>query len=462
MVILDGRFFSIQEHPEPARSVGPACGYADLRWPGKAPDRITETGLKVGGRQPERDVLPLSGRVPSSGETFSMLRVLIYSVLFKGTPPRSQAHLNHRHIENMSRQLDVEKINGKPGEVYYPIRLVQVPKPTPGPNEYLVKMRAAALNHRDFFIRQHLYPRISFSTPILADGYGTVIEAGPGANSSLLDCSVLLTPSRGWLDDPEGPEDYNRFAVLGASSLYPPLGMAQDYIVVHECEVEPTPSHLSAAEAAALPVVGLTAWRALVTKSGNARRGQNILVTGIGGGVALQTLQFAIAKGCNVWVTSGDETKITKAVTMGARGGVRYKQAGWEKALAMQLPSSRPYLDAIIDGAGGDIMAKAVRLLKPGGVVSCYGMTVSPRMDWLMPAVLRNLELRGSTMGSRAEFKDMVDFVRQEKIKPMVSKIVKGLDDLQAIERLFDDLRDGNQFGKLVIEISPDTGKAKL
>ncbi|KAM0326524.1 hypothetical protein ACHAQA_006393 [Verticillium albo-atrum] len=361
----------------------------------------------------------------------------------------------------MSRQLIVEKTEGKPGEVYYPIKLVQTPRPTPGPNEYLVKMDAAALNHRDFFIRQHLYPRISFETPMLADGSGTVVAAGSGADNSLLNAKVILTPCRGWATDSVGPEDYGRFAVLGATALYP-LGMAQDYIVVHESEVEPSPAHLSPVEAAALPVVGLTAWRALVTKSGNALPGRNILITGIGGGVALQTLQIAVAKGCQVWVTSGDETKIVRAKAMGASGGVLYKEAEWEKALLRQLPISRPYFDAIIDGAGGDIVAKAVRLLKPGGVISCYGMTVAPRMDWLMPAVLRNLEVRGSTMGSRAEFKAMVDFVRQERIIPVVSRTVKGLDNLGAIDGMFDDLRDGKQFGKLVLEINSDSLSPKL
>lgn len=361
----------------------------------------------------------------------------------------------------MSRQLVVEKNEGKPGEVYYPIRLIQAQKPSPGANEYLIKIHAAALNHRDFFIRQHLYPHISFGDPMLADGYGTVIEAGPGANTSLLFTPVLLTPCRGWWASPDGPEDYSRFSVLGATSRYP-VGMAQDYIVVHESEVEPAPSHLSAAEGAALPVVGLTAWRSLVTKSENALPGRNILITGIGGGVALQALQFAVAKGCNVWVTSGNEAKITRAVAMGARGGVLYRQDGWEKALAKQLPLSRPYFDAIVDGAGGDIVEKAVRLLKPGGVISCYGMTLGPRMEWLMPAVLRNIELKGSTMGSRAEFKDMVDFVRREKIRPVVSRIVKGLENLEAINDLFEDLRDGKQFGKLIIEISSDSVSPKL
>jgi NADPH:quinone reductase-like Zn-dependent oxidoreductase len=286
------------------------------------------------------------------------------------------------------------------------------------------------------------------------------VEAGPGCKTSLVNQDVILTPSRGWASAPEGPEDIRRFATLGGSSSYD-LGMAQDYIVVHEGEVEPAPAHLTAAEGAALPLVGLTGWRALVSKSGNALPGRNILVTGIGGGVALQVLQFAVAIGCNVYVTSGDEAKIAKARKMGAKGGVVYKNKDWDRTLLEMLPKDRPYIDAVIDGAGGDIVMRATRVLKPGGVISCYGMTVSPKMDWSMQAVMKNIELKGSTMGSRLEFKEMVDFVREKKIKPIVSRTVQGLDNLDAINGLFEDMRNGKQFGKLVIEINGEPG-AKL
>jgi len=142
------------------------------------------------------------------------------------------------------------------------------------------------------------------------------------------------------------------------------LGTAQDVLVVEESEVEEAPSHLDAVHAAALPLTGLTGWRAFMSKSGNAEAGKNILVTGIGGGVALNVLQFAVAVGAKVWVTSGDEGKIARAKELGASGGVSYKNEGWEKELSKQLPKDRPYLDSIIDGAGGDVVKKAVRLLK--------------------------------------------------------------------------------------------------
>ncbi|CVL03641.1 related to alcohol dehydrogenase [Fusarium proliferatum] len=360
----------------------------------------------------------------------------------------------------MPQQLTIDKIDGKPGSVYYPLRLREVPRPIPGPNEYLVRIHTAAINHRDFFIRQHLYPAISFTNPLLADGYGTVVEAGLGADSALLHTPVLLTPCRGWHSSPDGPDGDVTFATLGGTQSTP-LGTAQDYIVVHESEVEPAPKHLSPTEAAALPLVGLTGWRALVTKSGgNAEPGRNILITGIGGGVALQVLQFAVARGCNVWVTSGDEAKIHRAVQLGARGGVLYRNYDWDKELLALLPASRPYIDAIIDGAGGDIVRRGVRLLRTGGIISSYGMTVAPKMDWLMQAVMKNIELHGSTMGSREEFREMIEFVRQHRIKPVVSRTVKGLDNLDAIDGLFQDIRDAKQFGKLVIEISsPGNGE---
>ena len=91
-----------------------------------------------------------------------------------------------------------------------------------------------------------------------------------------------------------------------------------------------------------------------------------------------------------------------------------------------------------------------------------YGMTVGPKMDWTMSAVLRNLELRGTTMGSRKEFKDMVAFVNEKKVRPIVSKVAKGLENIKDIDELFEQMRNGSQFGKLVVEIGNGTSSSKL
>lgn len=169
-------------------------------------------------------------------------------------------------------------------------------------------------------------------------------------------------PSRGWKDAHEGPES-GKTAILGGTSTYP-LGTLQEVLCVEEDEVEEVPAHLSPVEAAALPLVGLTGWRALVSKSGNAVKGRNVLITGIGGGVALAVLQFAVALGMKVFVTSGGREKIDRAVELGAVGGVSYKGEGWEKELKKLLPKDRPFIDTIIDGAGGNVVAKGARLLK--------------------------------------------------------------------------------------------------
>lgn len=344
----------------------------------------------------------------------------------------------------------------------YSLKIDEVPKPAPGPNEVLVRMTAVALNHRDLFIRQSLYPAISFDAPMLADGCGIVIAVGSGVKrTDLLNKKVLLAPMRGWESDPAAPENAKRFSVAGSSKIAEDSGTARDYFAVSEDEVVLAPPHLSDAEGAALPLAGLTGWRALVTKAGVSSGGKNVFLTGIGGGVALQVLQFAVAMGCNVYVSSGDQGKIDKAVAMGAKGGVNYKGENWVADLQAMLPKDRPYIDAIVDGAAGPIMAKAVKFVKPGGVIAQYGMTVGPKMDWLMQAVLANIDLKGSTMGSKQEFRDMVDFVAKHKIVPVVSRTVKGLGNLEGIDTLFNDMAKGAQFGKLVIEID-DTSSPKL
>lgn len=109
-----------------------------------------------------------------------------------------------------------------------------------------------------------------------------------------------------------------------------------------------------------------------------------------------------------------------------------------------------------------DSVTAANLLSQDGGIISQYGMTVSPKMNWVMPDVLKNIELRGSTMGSRKEFADLVKFVNDRGLKPLVSRTVQGIDNLKDIDSLFEDMKNGTQLGKLVIELSPDASKSKL
>jgi NADPH:quinone reductase-like Zn-dependent oxidoreductase len=328
------------------------------------------------------------------------------------------------------------------------------PRPHPSPSSNLsqvvVTLTAASLNHRDLFIRQHLYPGTSFGIPLLADGVGIVTRTGSSpAATSWLHKRVLLNPGTGWASSPDGPEDPAGYAILGGTTANP-RGTLADHIVLPAAELEECPPHLSDAEAAALPLTGLTAWRAFRVKSGAAAPGRNVLITGIGGGVALMALLFAVGAGCNVYVSSSSADKLARARELGARGGVDYRDKDWGKKLLAQLPKDRKFLDAIIDGAGGDVLARATRLLKPGGVVAVYGMTIAPTMAFPMGAVLKNIDVRGCTMGSRKEFKEMVQWVREKGARPVVSKVVRGL-EIERVEELFEDMKAGRQFGKLVV-----------
>ncbi|KAL1884564.1 hypothetical protein Plec18167_002154 [Paecilomyces lecythidis] len=367
----------------------------------------------------------------------------------------------------MSKALFITSIDGKPGkpgQVYYPLSVRTLPQPTPQGREVLVKITAASLNHRDLFLRQHLYPGATFDVPLGADGVGTVVATGPEAKSEWKGKRVILNPGTGWKDSPDGPEDPSGYKILGGTKFYN-NGTLQEYAAIDEGELEEAPEHLTDAEAAALPLTGLTGWRALITKGGerNSSSGSAVLITGIGGGVALMVLRFAVARGAAVFVTSSSEEKIKKAIELGAKGGVNYKEEGWEKKLLSQLPAGKSSFDAIIDGAGGDAIEKGVKLLKAGGVISVYGMTVSPKMPFLMQAVLKNIDVRGSTMGSRKEFKDMVEFVKQKKIRPIVSRVVNtGLDDIAGLDSLFEDMKQAKQFGKLVIEFGKNGPESRL
>jgi NADPH:quinone reductase-like Zn-dependent oxidoreductase len=226
-------------------------------------------------------------------------------------------------------------------------------------------------------------------------------------------------------------------------------GTFAEYTVVPRAEIFPVPEHLSIAEAAALPLAGLTAFRATFVKA-NVQPGDNVLITGIGGGVALIVLKFVSSIGANAYVTSSDESKIKKAIEeLGAKGGVNYKEDEWPKKLKTLLPNDRPFLDSVIDGAGGDIVSQITKLLRPGGIISCYGMTSIPSMIFPMSAVFKNIELRGTTMGSREEFERMLNFVKERKIKPVIGGIWLGLENAPEV---FEIMNKGKQFGKLVIE----------
>jgi NADPH:quinone reductase-like Zn-dependent oxidoreductase len=203
------------------------------------------------------------------------------------------------------------------------------------------------------------------------------------------------------------------------------------------------PPHLSWEEAAALPLAGLTAYRALFSRA-NLMAGERVLVSGIGGGVALFALQFALAAGARAWVTSGSQQKIEQAQRLGAQGGFNYRDTEWAKK-AGQVSGS---FDVIVESAGGTGFENLLDVAAPGGRLVFYGATRGNPPSLPMRKVFwRQISLLGTTMGSPRDWAEMLRFVERHRIQPIVSEsfpLEKAVEAFGLMERT-------EQFGKIVL-----------
>ncbi|GAB4019394.1 zinc-binding dehydrogenase [Spirosoma koreense] len=335
---------------------------------------------------------------------------------------------------------------------HQPVRLIDAPLPVVGPGEVLVNIQAAALNHRDVFIQQGLYPGIRLPVILGSDGAGVVEQVGAGVDPVWIGQAVLINPALHWGNNPAfyGAD----FQILGM----PDNGTFAEYVVIDANYIHPKPDHLSFEQAAALPLTGLTAWRALMTRAGlrtgESQPPEKVLITGIGGGAALIALQVAVAAGAEVWVTSGSDEKLKKAGALGAAGGVDYRRADWHKTLLIQTGADSVkggYFNIIIDSAGGPDFAKLIDLAAAGARVVVFGGTTGKITD-VVPAKLffKQLSIFGSTMGTQQEFADMIAFVTTKRIVPVIDAVFPLAETQQAMDKL----DDGKQFGKIVIDVS--------
>lgn len=312
-------------------------------------------------------------------------------------------------------------------------------KPEPKEHEVLIKVKHAALNHRDVWIQKGQYAGLVFPIICGSDGCGTVEAVGSDSKKEWIGKEVVVNPSMNWGNNPRfQAKDY---VILGL----PNHGTFAEYVVVPERLVYEKPTHLNSKEAAAFPLAGLTAYRATMVRA-KVKEGDTVLITGIGGGVALFALQFALAAGAKVYVTSGSDDKIEKAKLMGALGGANYKVADWHKALAKESGG----FDAIVDGAGGADFAKLIDLCKSGARIASYGSTTGP-WNTGVPAKIfwKQIDIMGSTMGNDQEFEDMVGYITKHKIVPVVAQTF-GLNQCQDAAQFMD---EGKQFGKIILEI---------
>jgi zinc-binding alcohol dehydrogenase/oxidoreductase len=293
----------------------------------------------------------------------------------------------------------------------------------------IIKLKAAALNHRDVWIQKGQYGGIKYPSILGSDGAGIDENGKP----------VIINPSINWGENPKAQG--KDFRILGL----PDDGTFAEYIRVETGNVVPKPKHLNFEQAAALPLGGLTAYRALFTKCA-AKMGEKVLISGIGGGVALFAMQFAIAAGCDVWVTSGSDEKIERAKTMGAKGGFNYRTEAWAKEATAQTGG----FDVIIDSAAGAGFADLVKVCKPAARISFFGGTTGS-ITGVSPQIIfyKQIAIFGTTMGTATEFSKMVKFVSKHKIIPVVDSIFDLKDGNEALKRM----DEGKQFGKIVLKI---------
>lgn len=318
--------------------------------------------------------------------------------------------------------------------------LASLPDPEPGPGEALVSLRAAALNHRDLWIKLGQYAGVAYPCVPGSDGAGVVTAVGAGTDPGWVGREVIINPSLRWGADPaaQGPD----FSILGL----PRQGTLAEAVAVPAVQLSARPQHQSWEESAALPLAGLTAHRSLFSRA-RLRAGERVLISGVGGGVALMGLQFAIAAGAEAWVTSGSSDKLARAIQLGARGGFNYASDGWQ---ADALRTAGPF-DVIMDSAGGDGFASLIELAAPGGRIVFFGATRGnvPELP-LRKVFWRQISLLGSTMGSPGDWTAMTEFVERQAIRPVVDAVFP----IDQTSRAFALMEAGGQFGKIVIRLA--------
>jgi NADPH:quinone reductase-like Zn-dependent oxidoreductase len=319
------------------------------------------------------------------------------------------------------------------------VAVTDVPDPVPAAGEAVVEIKAAALNHRDVWIKLGQYAGLKFPCIPGSDGAGVVRAVGPGGDATRVGREVVIYPGFDWgpSEGAQGPG----FSILGL----PRDGTLAQKVAVPLVQLSPKPAHLGWEEAAALPLAALTGWRALMSRA-RLVPGERVLVTGIGGGVALFALQFAVASGNEAWVTSSSDDKIARAAAMGAKGGFRYDREGW----AAGASKAAGLFDVIVDSAGGPGFANLIDIAAPGGRIVFFGATRGNVPEVALRKIFwRQISLLGTTMGSPADWSAMTAFVARHALRPVVSDVFP----LERGAEAFDLMERGGQFGKVVVRM---------
>ena len=303
--------------------------------------------------------------------------------------------------------------------------LEEVPDPTPGPGEVLVRLHASALNHLDVWIRKGL-PSVPKPRILGADGAGVRVDTGE---------RVVINPG---LEQPDGS-----IHVVGEHGD----GTNAELIAVPETHVYPIPDELSFADAAAFPLVFETAYRMLVTRAG-LREGEWVLLWGIGGGVSTAGLAIARALGARTLVTSSSDAKLERARELGADAVVNHA-TGDVKAAVREATEGRG-ANIVVDSVGEATWRTSLDVAAREGRIVVCGATSGPNPPAALHRIWwKQLSVLGSTMGTTSDFEAVLDLVVSGRARPVVDEIVPLADIRAAHARL----EAGEQLGKIVLRV---------
>lgn len=320
--------------------------------------------------------------------------------------------------------------------------------PLTSPTDAIVKLKAAAVNHHDLAIRRGAR-NVNVALPHVlgSDGAGSVVAIGDQVKNLRLGDNVCLYPSRACAECEFCTTDREfmclRTRLLGEREN----GTYAEYITVPARNCLPIPAGLSFEEAAAFPLAFAIAWRMLISNA-EVKPGESVLILGIGGGVAIAALQLATHLGVHVIVTSGSNEKLARALSYGAKHGVNHQEADFTKEV--RSFTNKRGVDVVVDNIGGECWAKSLASLAKGGrLVSCGAIRgAQPRTD-LRRIFWNHLRVFGSTVGSRAEFYQVLNFMAVTQTKPIIDRVFPLKEAAQAQHRM----EQGKQFGKIVLRM---------
>ncbi len=314
------------------------------------------------------------------------------------------------------------------------------PEPTPGPGRVLVAVRAVALNFRDLLVAKGLYnPKMPLPRVPCSDCAGEVVAVGDSVLSVKPGDRVCGTFFQNWADGPL-TDAAGKSALGGAID-----GVLAERVKLSEAGVVTIPSHLSFEEAATLPCAAVTAWNALTTDFDPA--GKTVLLQGTGG-VSVFVLQFAVALGARVLVTSGSDDKLARALGMGATAGVNYKASpDWEKWARRE--SNGEGVDLVVEVGGACTLDRSVKATRAGGRIALVGVLAGGGTFDPLPLMMKGITLRGLFVGSRAMFERMNAAIERHAIRPVIDRVFAFAE----VREAFRHLEAAGHFGKVVVRV---------